>query len=310
MKIGKLVEQYLKYLKSLGRSDHTTKSAKSGLGRFLKFLDSQQLEDIDALTGELLSEYQQELAFTPTARGSLPAPRSRAQLLGVVRGFTRFLKEKDYLVNDPGKTIKLPRKPRRLPSVILSTEEIKRLFDSADKRTNRGYRNRVILELLYDTAVRRAEVADITLADLDLQAGFIHIHGKGDKDRVVPLSCRVREMLREYILMVRPSFLNGKDPGFLILNRWGKRMDANGIWAVVKRCTLLAGIEKNVTPHTLRHTCATHMLRNGAPVRHLQELLGHESLESTQIYTHVTINDLKRIHSKYHPSEKMSGIPR
>jgi integrase/recombinase XerD len=170
-------------------------------------------------------------------------------------------------------------------------------------RTNRGYRNRIILELLYDTAIRRAEVANIRLSDLDLNAGYILIHGKGDKDRVVPVSVRVCELVQNYILMVRSNFVSDEDPGYLILNRWGQKMDPNAVWAVVKRCANLAGIKKNTTTHTFRHTCATHMLKNGAPVRHLQEMLGHESLESTQIYTHVTINDLKQIHAKYHPSE-------
>ena len=105
--------------------------------------------------------------------------------------------------------------------------------------------------------------------------------------------------------MVRPEFLQGKDTGPLILNRWGQKMDPNSIWAVVKRCAYLAGIRKTVSTHTFRHTCATHMLKNGAPVRHLQEMLGHESLESTQLYTRVTINDLKKIHAKYHPSESL-----
>ena len=121
----------------------------------------------------------------------------------------------------------------------------------------------------------------------------------------MPLSARVCELTGNYILMIRPAFIRGEDPGHLFLNRWGQRMDPNGIWQVVKRCAHLARIQKNVSTHTFRHTCATHMLKNGAPVRHLQEMLGHESLESTQIYTHVTINDLKKVHARYHPSEKL-----
>jgi integrase/recombinase XerD len=121
---------------------------------------------------------------------------------------------------------------------------------------------------------------------------------------VVPVSDPVCQLVQTYITGIRPSFVRNEDPGHLILNRWGKPMDPNGIWAVVKRCAHLAGIKKNVTPHTFRHTCATHMLKNGAPVRHIQEMLGHESLESTQLYTRVTINDLKAVHRRYHPREK------
>jgi integrase/recombinase XerD len=206
--------------------------------------------------------------------------------------------------------VRLPKKPKKLPKAILSKGEIKKLMAASDTRTNRGYRNRVILEILYDTAIRRLELRDIKLTDLDLNGGYILIHGKGNKERVVPLSKKVCDLVRNYIMAVRPFFLNGDDPGYLILNRWGQKMDPNGVWAVVRRCVRLSGIKKNVSTHTMRHTCATHMLKNGAPVRHIQEMLGHESLESTQIYTKVTINDLKEIHAKYHPSENMDDTPK
>jgi integrase/recombinase XerD len=147
-------------------------------------------------------------------------------------------------------------------------------------------------------------VANIRLSDLDLSAGFIRIHGKGDKDRVVPVSYRVCELIQKYLLFVRPAFVKENDSGHLILNRSGRAMAANGIYIIVKHYG--RRIKKKVTTHSLRHTCATHMLKNGAPVRHIQELLGHESLESTQIYTHVTINDLKQVHERFHPSQTLS----
>jgi integrase/recombinase XerD len=305
MKIRQTTIDYCNHLKALGRSGHTLKGARYDLGRFVRFLAAEHILHIEELSAEVLADYQQELCFCLTAKGKPLSTRTQAQRLCVIKGFTRFLKDRDYLLYDPGQGLQLPKKPRRLPKVILTSKEVKQLLTAPDMRTTRGYRNRIILELLYDTAIRRAEVAAIRLADLDLAAGYILIHGKGDKDRVVPVSARVCELVQNYILMVRPSFVAGDDPGHLILNRWGRQMDANGIWAVVKRCAALAGIKKNVTTHTFRHTCATHMLKNGAPVRHLQEMLGHESLESTQIYTHVTINDLKQIHAKYHPCEQL-----
>jgi integrase/recombinase XerD len=305
MRIKEAITLHIKYLKALGRSYYTVRGVRYGLRDFTRFLDKEGIYSLDDLTSEVLEEYQQDLSFRLTARGRLLSLRSQSQLLGVVKGFTRFLKDKDYLLHDPGERLKLPRKPKRLPKTILSKGEVKKLLDAPDLRTNRGYRNRVILEILYDTAIRRAEMRNIKLTDLDLDSGFIRIRGKGDKERVVPLSRRVSEMTRNYILMVRPCFLHTDDPGYLVLNRFGAKMDPNGIWAAVKRSVYLSGIKKNVTTHSLRHTCATHMLRNGAPIRHLQEMLGHESLESTQIYTRVTINDLKEIHARYHPSETM-----
>jgi len=309
MKIKELIPVYLKNLKVLGRSYHTVRGAKYVLRRFVRFLETENADHIEDLSADILAEYQQELYFSLTAKGKPLSLRTQAQTLGVIKGFTGFLKDKDYLIHDPGQTTKLPKKPKRLPKVILSPNEVRQLLDAPDMQTNRGYRNRIILEILYDTAIRRDEVRNIRLVDLDLDAGYIRIQGKGNKERVVPLGRRVCELIQNYILMVRPCFVNGRDHGYLILNRWGRQMNANGIWAAVKRCVQLAGIKKNVTTHTFRHTCATHMLKNGAPTRHLQQMLGHESLESTQIYTHVTINDLKQIHAKYHPSESLQNKP-
>jgi integrase/recombinase XerD len=306
MMIRQLIPVYLKHLKTLGRSYYTIKAAKYGLADLAGFLESEKAPCLEDLNSDVLYEYQQDLAFRITAKGKLLSLRTQAQSLGIVKAFTRFLKEHDYLVHDPAEVIHPPKKPKRLPKVILSANEIQKLMDAADTRTNRGWRNRIILEILYDTAIRRSELAGLKVNDLDLNAGFIHVRGKGDKERVVPLSSRVCRLVETYILMVRPAMLNAKDTGHLIVNRWGRQMDPNGVWKAVKRCVELAGIRKNVSTHTFRHTCATHMLKNGAPVRHLQEMLGHESLESTQIYTRVTINDLKQIHAKYHPSETLS----
>ena len=246
-------------------------------------MESERVYHLEDFSADVMGEYQQDLAFRLTRKGKPFTLRSQTQLLGVAKGFTRFLKENDYLLSDPGEKLKLPRKSRRLPKVILSQAEVKRLLNAPDTRTNGGYRNRIMLEILYDTAIRRAELSNIKIVDLDLNAGYIHIHGKGDRDRVVPLSQRVCELVRNYILAVRPAFLKGKDSGYLILNRWGEKMNGNGILSVVKRSAVLARLKKNITTHTLRHACATHMLKNGAPVRHLQEMLGHESLESTQM---------------------------
>jgi len=306
MKIIELVNRYLKSLAVHGRAKLTIRSAKYGLRDFNRFLEAEKIFDIEDLTGEIMAEYQQELAFRLTSKGTALGLRSQSQMLAVTKNFTRFLKEADYLIHDPGDKITLPKKPRPLPKVILSMPELKQVMKGPDSQTNQGYRNLVILEVLYDTGIRRAEVANLQLRDLDLDGGYIHIRsGKGDKDRVVPLSGRVSNLVRSYIEAVRASFIHGKDQGYLILNRWGDRMDANGIWATVKRSAHLAGIKKNITTHTFRHTCATHMLKHGAPIRHVQELLGHESLESTQIYTRVTINDLKEIHARCHPGESL-----
>lgn len=305
MRLIDLIKDYLNYLFALGRSPYTIRDARFVLRSFNRFLEQENVYTVTDLSRDVLEEYRQDLAFSLTAKGTPLSIRTQVKRLGTIKGFTRYIKDMDYLIRDPGSSIKLPKEPKALPRVIMDKEDVQKMLSAPDIHTNKGYRNRVILELLYDTAIRRLEVATLKLSDLDLKAGYIHVHGKGDKDRVVPVSKRVCNIIGNYILLVRPTFIKGDDPGHLILNRWGGPMTPNSVWAVVKRCTALAGIEKNVSTHTFRHTCATHMLRNGAPVRHLQEMLGHESLESTQIYTRVTINDLKAVHAKYHPGDTM-----
>lgn len=306
MKIKTLIREYLKYLKALNRSPRTVQNTRYELVPFVRYLEAEGVTDIEALTFEVMQDYQQELAFSLTAKGRPLALRSQALRLGTAKGFTRYLKEQDYLLGDPGAKVKPPKAPRRLPKAILSPAEVQKLMQAPDTRSIRGYRDRLILEVLYDTAVRRSELKDIRLCDLDLDGGYIQVIGKGDKQRVVPVSQRVCELLDNYLRFIRPECVQGKDSGHLFLNRWGKQMHHNAVWAVVKRCADLAGIKKRVSPHTFRHTCATHMLKNGAPIRHLQQMLGHESIESTQVYTRVTINDLKAVHAKYHPSETLN----
>jgi integrase/recombinase XerD len=307
MNVTRLIPEYLKQMQARGFSSHSVLNAKGVLRHFTAFLHQEGVTDLEQLMLDVLEEYQQEIAFDFTATGKPLAIRTQAKRLSTIRSFTRFLKEHDYLVHDPGAKLKLPKEPKTLPRAILNEPDVKRLINAPDIHTNRGYRNRVILELLYDTGIRRAELADIKLADFDLDAGLLLVRGKGNKERVVPASSRICGLVRNYILSVRPSFLKDKDAGYLFLNRWGNRMGGNAIWAVVKRYVSLANVNPRVTTHSLRHTCATHMLKNGAPIRHIQEMLGHESLETTQIYTHVTISDLKAAHTKYHPSGRLEG---
>jgi len=304
--IKQLIPGYLEELKILNRSPLTIRNIRNALKQMILFLKGEGVADLDQLNHDALNLYQEELTYRLTNKGKQLSARTREKYLCSIRGFTTYLYEQDYLAADLSKVIKLPRQPKRLPKVILDTAEIKKLLKAPNLQTNHGYRNRIILEILYDTGVRAAEMAAIKTRDLDLVNGYLTIRsGKGAKDRVVPINSRVCKIINSYLLMVRPVMIRGKDKGYLVLNRWGTKMTPTAVWAIVKRCTELSGLKKNVTTHTFRHTCATYMLKNGAPIRHIQELLGHESLESTQIYTRVTINDLKEIHAKYHPGENL-----
>ena len=305
MTLQTIIPEYLKYLQALGRSPYTVRGIRYGLADFASFMEKEDCPAITDLTADMIREYQQDLAFRFTVKGTPLSLSSQIQLICNVKGFTQYLAEQGYLYRDPGAGIRPPKKPGRLPKVILDDKEIKKLLAAPDMRTNTGFRNRLILEILYDTAIRRLELARIKLADLDLDAGYIRIIGKGDQERVVPISDRVCQIIRNYLLFIRPAFVKGQDCGHLVLNRWGHGMEPNAVWAAVNQCARLAGIKKRVSTHTFRHTCATHMLKNGAPIRHIQEMLGHASLKSTQVYTRVTINDLKKIHAQYHPSEQL-----
>ena len=233
MDVKNPAEEYLKHLQARNCSPHTVKNSKSVLKLFAGFLEEEGIVEIDQLTREVLEDYQQELAFTLTATGKPLAVRTQGKRLSVIKGFSRYLKEHDYLIHDPGAIIKLPRQAKQLPRAILDEPEIKKLIAAPDTRTNRGYRNRVIVELLYDTAIRRSEIADVKITDIDLDGGFLLVRGKGNKERVVPVSGRVSGLVRNYILAVRPAFINGDDPAYLILNRWvaGWMQTASGRWS-------------------------------------------------------------------------------
>lgn len=305
MKLDDAIRQYLNAMNATGRSPHTVKGAKSALKELNGFLQSLDVAHIEQLDPDTLMQYREELAWRLTAKGTPLTPRSQSELLGHLRAFCRWLVEHDFLVGDPSAKLPNPKKPHQLPKVILDRKDVRKLLDQPDLSTATGYRNRVILEVLYATAIRREETANIQLQDIDTDSGYLMIRqGKGRKDRVVPIGASVCKLIETYLTGIRPDWRNAENDHHLFLNRWGQRMQPMAIWCVVKKYARAAKLKKPVTTHTLRHSCATHMLHNGAPIRHLQEMLGHVSLETTQVYTRMTINELKKIHRRYHPSEQ------
>jgi integrase/recombinase XerD len=296
---------YFNHMLALGRSHLTVRGAKSALKQLLEFLCTLGVQTVAQLDRDALMRYREELAWRLTPKGVPLAVRSQLELLGHIAAFCRFGVAQGWWLADPSETIPRPKKPARLPRSIMDTGEVERLLKTPDTGTLRGFRNLVMLEVLYSTALRREELANLRLDDVDVDGGYVFVReGKGGKDRVVPLGASVADRVRSYLVDIRPRWPGvGKDP-HLFLNRWGRGMGPNSVGAVVKRCARGAQLAKPVATHTLRHSCATHMLRNGAPVRQLQEMLGHASLETTQLYTRVTINDLRSMHAKFHPREQ------
>jgi len=305
--IHDMLEPYLQELLVRNYSVETIRRRRYSLGSFIRFLSTRELILVEQLNVSVIEEYRDDLTFRHTVgdRHRKLTAQTRRGYLSVVRSFCDYLHDRDLLPDNPAENLIMPKIPKKLPGVILTLEEIRMLIEVCDMQSNRGYRNRIILEMLYDTAIRASELCAVNIDNLDLAGGYLHVQsGKGDKDRIVPVSGRVCDLIRRYRMFIRETFVGGNDDGTLILNRYGRMFNYKGILKIVKICAQKAGFTKNITCHVFRHTCATHMLQNGANIRVIQELLGHDSLTSTQIYTRLTIKDLKKAHDTFHPREQ------
>ena len=240
----------------------------------------------------------------PTQRG---APRTAATLnrgLSAVKGFFQYLHEGGQLTSNPARVLVYAREPQPLPRNVLSPEQAKFVIDQVDLSTPLGYRDRAILEVLYATGIRKSELTHIQLSDLNFEDELLTVRkGKGGRDRVVPMSTIGCRFVANYIRHVRPHLLDGEPTETLFLSGQAHALGATTVSEVIRKTAKRAGIQSHVTCHLWRHTCATHMVQNGANLRHVQEMLGHHKLETTQRYLHLTILDLKRAHRRYHPRE-------
>jgi integrase/recombinase XerD len=305
MQLTDAIRRYLNAQLADGRSLHTIKGGKSVLKQLATFLATLGIDDVAQFDGAAITRYREELAWRPTSKGTPLSVRSQLEQLGHISAFSRYLVAQGWLLLDPSANMTRPRKPSRLPRDIMEPGEVDRVMAQPDTRTARGFRDRVILEVLYSSALRREEVANLFTTDVDVDAGYVFVReGKGGKDRVVPLGQNACDYVRAYLVGVRREWIGADRDPHLFLNRFGKGMTPNAVWRVVSVAAKKADLEKGVSTHTFRHSCATHMVRNGAPIRQLQEMLGHASLETTQLYARVTINDLHAMHKRFHPRER------
>jgi integrase/recombinase XerD len=196
--------------------------------------------------------------------------------------------------------MKTPKIPRRLPD-ILSPDQVDLLLGQPDISEPRGLRDRAMLELLYATGLRVSELVGLQVLSVNLEAGFVRVMGKGSKERMVPMGEKAQDALREYLADGRPGMLRKKTSAYFFVNKAGRQLTRQGFWKIIKQYGIKAGIRKSITPHILRHSFASHMLEGGADLRSVQVMLGHADISTTQIYTHVTRERLKKIHKKYHP---------
>ncbi|HEY1375091.1 MAG TPA: site-specific tyrosine recombinase XerD [Candidatus Binatia bacterium] len=238
------------------------------------------------------------------------APRSIARAIVAMRQFYRFLEKEQLIHESPLPQISERSVARKLPHV-LGSDEIGKLIAQPDPSTPLGLRDRAMLELLYASGLRVTELILLLVHQVNLDGNYLIVKGKGSKVRQVPFGSKAREALMRYLTEVRPRFLRGRQSQYCFVTRSGKPMTRQGFWKGLRQHRLAAGIEMRVTPHTLRHSFATHLLENGADLRSVQSMLGHADIATTEIYTHVARDHLKRAHQKFHPRENGSRkLPR
>ena len=290
-----LLEEFLNYLSvERGLSKNTISSYRSDLLSFLNYLEEKGAADIEKIKRDDITQYLLHLKDKGLSGNSV----SRA--LVAIKMFYRFLAQEHFIKNDVAGILESPKLIRPLPNV-LSVDEVTRLIQSPDIRSWIGIRDKAALELMYATGMRVSEMVELGTGTLNLDVGFIKCKGKGDKERMVPIGSEARNAVSRYVEKVRPSLLKSKNDSHLFLTRLGKKVSRQSFWKMMKKYAKIAKIRKEIAPHTLRHSFATHLLERGADLRVVQEMLGHSDISTTQIYTHIDKGRLKSIHKQFHP---------
>lgn len=290
-----LVDRFINYLMvEKGLSANTIESYSLDLARYLDFLKKSGINEISEEDTSHILKHLIELR-----KEGLNA-RSRARHLVTLRGFYKFLVQEKIITHDPAHMVDLPKLGLKLPD-LLSVEEIQELLKIPDLTTFRGQRDAAMLELLYAAGLRVSELLQLKIQDINLEAGFVRVFGKGSKERIVPIGNFAREKVRDYLTYGRPFLLKTYQSRYLFVARAGKPMTRQGFWKLVKQYASKAGLHKKITPHSFRHSFASHLLEAGADLRSVQLMLGHVDISTTQIYTHVAKEQLQKLHEKYHP---------
>jgi integrase/recombinase XerD len=286
-----------------GAAANTLAAYRRDLARYVTWLGDRGRTDIAEVTEPDVAEHLASLREGDPPRGHPPlAAASAARALVAVRGLHRFAVREGLAPVDASAAVRPPAPPRRLPKA-LSVEEVERLLEAADfDQTPLALRDRALLELLYASGARISEAVGLDLDELDLQSGAVRVTGKGGKERMVPVGRYARAALEAYVVRARPGLLaRGRGTPALLLNSRGGRLSRQAAWTVLQAVAEKAGLTAAVSPHTLRHSFATHLLDGGADVRVVQELLGHASVTTTQIYTLVTVDRLREVYAAAHP---------
>jgi len=287
-------------------SPWTGHAYRKELKLFFEWLKAQnsELSQLTDLSKEMIAEYQRYLFCAEKKHGGKLRLSSQCKRLGAVKRFCEYLVEQEKILIDPAAGIKLAREGKQLPRNYLSHREVRKLLAAADLGTHIGVRNRAMLEVLYATGIRNSELRNLKVEDVDLKAGWLRVRGKGNIERIVPLGKAAIHFVAGWMQICRPQFTAKKESEYVFLSRVGGKLHSETLADIVEALAKKAKLKRHITPHGLRHSCATAMLRGKAGIRYIQELLGHGSLLSTQIYTRVEIADLKKVHERCHPREK------
>ncbi|MBU2535393.1 MAG: tyrosine recombinase XerC [Chloroflexi bacterium] len=298
------LNKYVNYLEAeRGLSPYTVRNytmdlignyARGSEKGFFQFLRVKQIDSLDEVDKQVLRDYMAWLMEQGVVKSSI------ARKLSAIRSFYRYLLREEKVSANPLEKVSSPKLDRRLPS-FLTAEETVRLLEAPDLSTPQGLRNRALLELLYASGMRVSELESLNLEQLNMETKEIRVWGKGSKERMVLIGEPAAHALNNYLVQGRPVLLGKKKTNAVFLNQYGGRLPARRIQKILDRCARKAGIEKRVHPHVLRHTFATHLLDGGADLRVVQELLGHAQLATTQVYTHVSQSQARKIYQSAHP---------
>jgi len=297
------VEAYCEWLRVKSYSRVTAVGSRTALRIFVAWAHERGITDPREVTKPILERYQRHLYYYRKADGEPLKLGSQITMLRVVRRFFKWLTRENHILYNPASELDVPRQPHRLPRHLLSIAEVEAILNATDTETIQGLRDRALLELLYSTGLRRMEAANLSCYDVDVIERLVLVReGKGRRDRVVPLGERAVVWLEKYLLEARPQFAP-LDSEALFVNDCGTAASGGFVAGRVRRYIEAAGINKPGAAHLLRHACATHMLEGGADIRFIQALLGHATMKTTEIYTHVSIEKLKAVHAAAHPAK-------
>jgi len=288
-----LLDQFINYLRiERGLADNTVSSYSRDLTKFSQFLASQDLSPLK-VSRDQIEQYIKII-------GERLSARSVARNISAMKTFFRFLVAEGKMESSPARLLETQRALQRLPGV-LSQSEVERLLAQPDVVSSRGQRDRAMLESLYATGLRVSELVRLKISDVNMETGYVRTLGKGSKERAVPIGGKAKEAIIHYLADGRLQLSKGKNSPYLFLNPSGRSISRQGFWKIIKKYAVKAGIKKKISPHSIRHSFATHLLGAGADLRSVQAMLGHADISTTQIYTHVKGERLKEVHEKYHP---------